>query len=247
MVSGTAPQIALDIGVVPEYAATALTAPITVGAYVGIPIVNADGKLFGTVCGLDPASQPESLRAHQPLLDLLSSLLSAVLEADVAATTIARELEQARSDAETDALTGLINRRGWDRYLQQEEQRYRRFGDPACVVVLDLDHLKIVNDTEGHDAGDRYLQRAARALAAATRSADILARIGGDEFGIVLSGAGVEQADVLVDRMQLALHEAGIAGSFGHAPYTVVTGFPGAWQAADEAMYEQKRKRRQRV
>ena len=209
--------------------------------------MNSEGDLFGTLCGYDPASQPESLRAQRPLLDLLSSLLSAVLEADIAATSVARELEQARSDAETDALTGLINRRGWDRHLEQEEHRYRRFGDPACVVVLDLDHLKIVNDTEGHDAGDRYLQRAAQVLAGTVRGSDILARIGGDEFGIVMSGAGVGQADELVERMRLALHEAGIAGSFGHAPYSVVSGFPGAWQAADEAMYEQKRKRRQRV
>jgi GAF domain-containing protein len=55
MVTGTAPQIAPDVSVVPAYAATALTAPITVGAYVGTPIVNPDGELFGTVCGYDPA------------------------------------------------------------------------------------------------------------------------------------------------------------------------------------------------
>jgi GAF domain-containing protein len=103
MVSGAAPQIAPDISVVPEYAATALAAPIDIGAYVGTPIVGPDGELIGTVCGFDPAAQPESLRAQQPLLGLLSSLLSAVLEADITSTAIARELERACSDAETDA------------------------------------------------------------------------------------------------------------------------------------------------
>ena len=219
-------------------------APIPVGAYMGSPFVEPVGELFGTLCGYDPDVQPAGLRAHEPLLALLSDLLSAVLEADIAATTTARALEQARRDAETDALTGLINRRGWDRYLQQEEQRYRRFGDPACVAVLDLDHLKIVNDTEGHEAGDRYLQRTAQILGEVSRSSDVLARLGGDEFGIVLTGASIEQADELVERMEKALQEAGIAGCFGHAAYSVVTGFPGAWQAADQAMYEQKRLRR---
>lgn len=246
MVAGTAPQIAPDVSVVPEYAAAAATAPIPVGAYVGTPIVRPDGELFGTVCGYAPSSQPETLRAHQPLLGLLSSLLSSVLEADFAATATARELEQARREADTDALTGLVNRRGWDRYLQQEEQRYRRFGDPACVVVLDLDYLKVVNDTHGHEAGDRYIQRAAHIVAASTRPTDVVARLGGDEFGIVMADASIEQADELVERLGRALQAGGIAGSIGHAPYSVVSGFPGAWQAADQAMYEQKRQRRHR-
>jgi diguanylate cyclase (GGDEF)-like protein len=65
-----------------------------------------------------------------------------------------------------------------------EEERFRRFGDPACVVVMDLDRLKVVNDTQGHGAGDHYIRRAA----------DVLARLGGDEFGIVAPGMTPEQA-----------------------------------------------------
>ena len=244
MVSGTAPRIAPDVSAVPEYAAAAARAPIEISSYIGTPIVQPDGELFGTVCGFDRHRKPVSLTEHRPLLDLLSSLLSAVLESDLRATAIARELEQARREAEVDALTGLLNRRGWDRYLRHEEQRFRRFGDPACVVVLDLDHLKIVNDTQGHEAGDHYIRRAATVLAGTVRKGDVLARLGGDEFGVVAVGATPEQAGELVARAERAMAAAGVAGSFGHAPYSVVTGFPGAWQAADEAMYEQKRRRR---
>lgn len=244
MVSGVAPRIAPDVGEVPEYAAVAAVAPVSVGAYVGTPIVSPDGSLFGTLCGFDPARQPVSLLAHTSVLDLLSSMLSAVLEADLAATAAARELEAARWEADTDALTGLLNRRGWDRYLIREEVRFRRFGDLACVVVLDLDHLKVVNDTRGHDAGDRYIRQAAQVLAATARSGDVLARLGGDEFGIVAIGASTAEAEKLVLRMEQALQRAGVAGSFGHAPYSVVSGFPGAWQAADQAMYEKKRRNR---
>ena len=244
MVASTAPQIAPDVALVPDYAAAAAIAPITVGAYLGTPIVRGDGSLFGTLCGYDPEPQPRSLTAHQPLLDLLSSMLSAVLDADHTATVTARELETARRQADTDALTGLLNRRGWDRYLDQEERRFQRFGDAACVIVLDLDHLKIVNDTHGHDAGDRYIREAGRVLTATARPGDILSRLGGDEFGIVAVGATTAQAADLVGRMENALQEAGVSGSFGHAPYSVVTGFPGAWQAADEAMYVQKKQRR---
>lgn len=248
MATGAAPRIAPDVGLVPEYAASAANVlPLIVNAYVGTPIVRPDGELFGTVCGYDPRRQAESLLEHQPLLDLLSSLLSAVLEADSTATATARELEVARREADTDTLTGLMNRRGWDRFLALEEQRYRRFGDPACVVVLDLDRLKTINDTQGHDAGDRYIQRTARVLAESIRPGDVLARLGGDEFGMLAVGAGVEQTVELVERLEKSLESAGVSGSFGHAPYSVVAGFPGAWQAADLAMYERKRLRREQL
>jgi diguanylate cyclase (GGDEF)-like protein len=153
----------------------------------------------------------------------------------------------ARREADLDVLTGLLNRRGWDRYLQVEEERYRKFGDLACVVVIDLDRLKIVNDTRGHEAGDRYIQRAAQVLAEVVREGDVLARLGGDEFGIVAVGATTEQADDMVLRADRALRLSGVAGSIGFAPYSVVSGFPGAWAAADRAMYEQKRRRRGRL
>jgi diguanylate cyclase (GGDEF)-like protein len=244
MIEGTTPRIAPDVREVPQYAAMAAAAPVEVNAYVGTPIVSGDGRLFGTVCGYDPSPQPDALRDQLPLLDLLSGLLSAVLDADLSATAASRELERARREAETDALTGLLNRRGWDRFVAREEERFRRFGDVASVVVLDLDDLKTVNDVQGHDAGDAYLRRAAAVLAAVVRRDDVLARLGGDEFGIIAVGASAEAAAELVARAEKALADAGVSGSFGHAPYTIVAGFPGALKAADEAMYEQKRGRR---
>ena len=244
MVSADAPRIAPDVAGIPAYARIAGALPFDINAYVGTPIVWPDGSLFGTVCGFDPSTKPDELRAHLPLLDLLSSLLSSVLEADLGATSAARAAEIARREADVDPLTGLLNRRGWNRFLTQEEHRFRRFGDSASVVVIDLDNLKVVNDTWGHDAGDQYILRAARALASTVRSGDVLARLGGDEFGVIAVGCTPEQGAELVVRASHALSAAGVSGSFGHAPYSIVAGFPGAWRAADEAMYEQKRRRR---
>ena len=247
MVSGEGPRIAPDVAHTPGYTDVAEAAAIPIGAYAGTPIAAPDEELFGTVCGFHPQPQPESVMVDRSLLDLLSSLLSAVLAGDLHATAVARELERARREADADVLTGLLNRRGWDRYLQVEEERFRRFGDPACVVVIDLDRLKVVNDTQGHEAGDRYIQRAAQVLASTVRQGDVLARLGGDEFGIVAVGATPEQASEMVLRADRAMRLSGVTGSFGFAPYSVVSGFPGAWEAADQAMYEQKRRRRARV
>ncbi|WP_111767966.1 GGDEF domain-containing protein [Nakamurella deserti] len=241
MATGRAPQIAPDVSAVRAYDVLEKALPMSIGAYVGTPIVMPDGALFGTVCGFATTAQDDSMLRLQPLLGLLSSLLSSVLDADTSVTAAARALERTRIEAETDALTGLVNRRGWDRFLEEEEDRFKRFADPACVIVMDLDRLKYVNDTFGHHEGDRYIQRAATAMASTVRQGDVLARLGGDEFGVVMIGASPDQAGKLVDRMAAALQEAGVSCSFGAAPYTVVAGFPGAWRAADEAMYEAKR------
>ncbi len=242
MVSGAAPRIAPDVGAVPEYAAAAANVlPLVVNAYVGTPIVRPDGELFGTVCGYDPRRQAESLHEHQPLLDLLSSLLSAVLEADSTATAIARELEVARREADTDTLTGLMNRRGWDRFLALEEQRYRRFGDPACVVVLDLDRLKLINDTQGHDAGARYIQRTARVLTESIRPGDLLARLGGDEFAILLPATTIELACEIGERVRAAVADSSllpVSLSIGIAPLAKDSRV--ALLAADTALYKAK-------
>ncbi|CAN5590322.1 hypothetical protein BH23ACT3_BH23ACT3_05870 [soil metagenome] len=244
MAAGRSPQIAPDAMAVPEYARSGVARQIDIGSYVGIPIHRSDGELFGTLCGLDPSVRSEEMLQHAPLLQLLSTLLSTILEADLHRTQIERDLERAELAAETDQLTGLFNRRGWDRYIELEEARFRRFGDPGSVIVVDLDRLKVINDTDGHQAGDRYIFRAAEALVEAVRSSDVVARLGGDEFGVIAMNVGPAETEQLVDRIMASFEHFGVAGSVGHAPYTIVAGFPGAFEAADAAMYEEKLRRR---
>jgi diguanylate cyclase len=178
------------------------------------------------------------------MLELLSSLLGSILEADMLKAEQSRRLEQAEARAETDQLTGVVNRHGWQRFMVLEEERYRRFGDPGAVVVVDLDGLKHVNDTMGHAAGDRLIQTAATALKRAVREGDLVARLGGDEFGVLFSRSTLEQTEALVARARLALEEAGVDSSIGYAPYSFSGGFQAAWEAADAAMYEDKFRRR---
>ena len=246
MTQGTTPRVVPDTAALPGLTAAVAAqaaASVRVAAYVGTPIVQPDGELFGTVVGLDPEPLPSADLAHEPLLDLLSSLLSSVLAADGAAVRTARELERAVSEAETDPLTGLLNRRGWERWLRREEERFRRFGDPASVLMMDLDGLKAVNDTQGHDAGDRVIRRTADTLARAVRPGDPIARLGGDEFGLVAS-TGAADAQPLADRLQAALLDVEAPCSFGVAPFRVDGTFEAAIAEADAAMYENKRARR---
>lgn len=244
MVTGAGPQIAPDVDLVPAYASAGVRADVEIGAYVGLPLMQENGQMFGTLCGLDPVSQSSELTRHAPLLQMLAQLLSSILQADQQRTAAQRLAERLAMEAETDVMTGLYNRRGWERFLQAEEARYRRFGESGSVVILDLDSLKLVNDQYGHDAGDEHIRQAARAIRETTRASDVVARLGGDEFGILAADTDSVQAQQLVDRLQEQLNRVGTPGSIGHAPYTIISGFPGAWQTADLAMYEQKKARR---
>jgi diguanylate cyclase (GGDEF)-like protein len=246
MVSGETPRVVPDTGTEPalcDVIARSAENGMPVAAYVGTPILYPDGDLFGTVIGINAEPLDAGFVSNESLLDLLSSLLSSVLEADTNAVESARELERAVSDSETDSLTGLLNRRGWERWLSREEERFRRFGDPACVVMMDLDGLKRVNDTEGHDAGDVYLRRTAETLRSVTRRGDPVARLGGDEFAMVAT-VGPEDARSLLTRLQEALDAAGTPCSAGVAHVGIASGFAEAVATADAAMYDDKRARR---
>lgn len=148
-----------------------------------------------------------------------------------------------RRAAVTDELTGLSNRRGLLAAARPLVLSAARAGTPVTVLYVDVNGLKQVNDTQGHAAGDRIISRAGVALSQALREADVLARVGGDEFAAVLSGSGVADVPTLVDRVHRALADAGVSASCGAAHPS-----PGSEQTlefllerADAAMYAVKR------
>lgn len=122
-----------------------------------------------------------------------------------------------REISRTDMLTGIPNRRSIMEVLDKEVARTRRHGPPLCVVILDLDHFKKVNDTWGHPTGDKVLQEAARVLRESIRSCDSIGRYGGEEFMIVLPDTHAEGAAVLLERCRAALAATIIRAETGKA------------------------------
>ncbi len=244
MVAGNGPRIAPNSVLVSAYAEAPIVDQIPIGAYVGVPLMAEDGRLFGTLCAIDPRPQPEAITDQLPLIELLAKLLSSILRADMAAAEQARRADRLQTEAFTDALTGLYNRRGWDQLLAAEEESCASYGFPACVVVADLDNLKMVNDSLGHEAGDTLIQRAGQILRQETRKHDVVARIGGDEFVVLCTECALLQGQWLGTRLQQALLESQICASVGVAARHPSRGLKAAWAEADRAMYQQKQTRR---
>lgn len=163
-------------------------------------------------------------------------------------------LDSCEEAAFTDHLTGLANRRRFERQLEREVSRTRRFNRPFCLLLLDIDLFKRVNDTYGHDAGDEAIRRLGNALQAGTRGIDTAARVGGEEFGVILTETDFAHGLEVAERLRASISEMDVpvAGqitvSVGLAEFNA--GSRDArelFSAADAALYEAKRKGRDRV
>ena len=173
-----------------------------------------------------------------------------------------RELRDARDElrlqAHTDSLTGLNNRRFFMQRLSEEVARVRRHGSRLAVLLFDLDHFKRVNDTYGHDAGDRILQAVAGASAKVKRLTDVAARIGGEEFALLLPETDLDGATQMALRLREAIEQMRsanpedsqirVTASIGVAHVSQSSrDVENVLKLADEALYEAKGLGRNRV
>ncbi|WP_170302077.1 sensor domain-containing diguanylate cyclase [Desulfosarcina widdelii] len=165
-------------------------------------------------------------------------------EREQAIVSLTHQLE---AQAVTDSLTGLLNRRGWKNCIAREEARTRRYGNKGCVIILDLDGLKKINDTLGHEAGDELILRATRCLRTALRDVDQIARIGGDEFAILSTECTEKNVQTILKRVEEQFESENVSASWGMAAFDRSTRIEAAQRVADKKMYEMKKRNRKNV
>lgn len=163
-------------------------------------------------------------------------------------------LDTCQEEAFTDHLTGIPNRRRFERHLDREIARWRRYGHSFCLLLMDIDNFKLVNDNHGHEAGDRVLVTVSKILQEGIRGIDMAARIGGEEFGIILTETDFARGLEVAERLRSSIREAEtpsvgiITASFGVAECPSSGHTQGELQAAaDAALYDAKRSGRDRV
>lgn len=126
---------------------------------------------------------------------------------------ISRELEDARRESAQDPLTGLANRKAFDEYITRSIELHSLLGQPACVMMIDVDHFKLVNDTLGHPVGDAVLRQIADLLSRTfLRRVDFVCRYGGDEFAVILQETSLENALPLAERLRQKVHDIPVVG-----------------------------------
>lgn len=167
--------------------------------------------------------------------------------------TTRERLDEAEKNADQDHLLPMLNRRAFVRELTRHIALADRHGIPASLIYFDLNDFKAINDSIGHSGGDAVLKQLASVLAANVRDTDRLGRLGGDEFGVLLSHADQAQAHMKADLLARKLHEAptiwngqSIPLSFAYGAFEMKAGDNAdlAIARADEAMYVHKRAKR---
>lgn len=216
--------------------------------YAGAPIVDAQGLVLGTLAVLDTQPRVFSTEQESALQDLATLVMTAL--------DSRKRARQLAHMAMTDYLTGLSNRALFERALEAEMAHAMRTGEHFTVLCMDLDGFKEVNDGFGHAAGDEVLREVSRRLAQQVRVGDVLARFGGDEFGIVMRHGAKDSAQILAKRIVRAVSapitlssgdEIGVGISVGMAAYSDdVESVHKLLAQADQALYQAKKQNEKR-
>ena len=191
-----------------------------------------------------PLGSPAIDAATGPGLYGVPGLPDEVADTFVRLCSIALRMDVLRHDSTHDPLTGLLNRRSFDQTLLESAARSERYGWPFALALLDLDHFKALNDRLGHAAGDKVLRAVGTELRRSLRSGDVAARVGGDEFAVILAQGDVVTVRALVDRLDRGVREVdlgkiGLSVGVAFAP-DEATDVDDLYRLADGRLYEAK-------
>lgn len=216
-------------------------------SFMGIPLRH-DGKVLGLLAlgNRQEGYEPAMVQMLEPLTLTLGTLI----HARAVEEERARVERQLVRQATVDALTGLANRRRFFDVTDSLLAQCRRYGTPATVALMDLDHFKQVNDRHGHAMGDAVLKAFSAVLLEVLRESDLAARVGGEEFAVLLPSTSAQEALIPLERIRQMLaervvrlgeHEVSVSVSIGLCEWRDGLGSPDAWLAqADQALYAAK-------
>lgn len=222
-------------------------------------MLRPDGSLPEDGHMLDGAVLGELVALTRAMLERTRAIEDQIARSDRETRALHRNLEDARRSAEIDHLTGLPNRRAFEDRFEREVLAARAAGEPLCVAFCDIDRFKRINDTHGHDAGDRVLRVIARAFNAISNEKCHVARHGGEEFVVLLRGKTLAEAYRILDDMRSAVADRRMVNRATDVPFGKVSFSAGvadvltyadpraALKAADEALYVAKNEGRNRV
>ncbi len=169
--------------------------------YAGAPLLTPEGAAIGTICVMD--------QKPRELTPLQRKALGALARRVIVQLEMRQLLARFELESMSDSLTGLWNRRAFDKRLREEWARHGRTPQSLGLLLFDVDKFKSFNDTFGHPQGDEALQQVARAAEATLRDSDFLARYGGEEFAVLMPEMDTDGAQMAAERLRAAVQQAG--------------------------------------
>lgn len=229
----------------------------------GVPISDPHGKKFGTLCIADDVEREFSADERR-LLSGFGRVVSNDICVRSAAYYAVGDLVQLEKDkcdlfelATLDPLTHALNRRSFEKFAHREFSRFQRESNRLSVLMLDIDHFKSVNDTHGHAIGDQVIAKLVSVVTKCLRVEDLVGRLGGEEFAVVLVETDGAQAEAVANRIRNEIKQVEFPGSTGPFSITISIGLSepvpydknisSALNRADEALYMAKQTGRDRV
>jgi len=189
-------------------------------------------------------------RRHGTASEREQELKAKLIELESETQGLREQIREAAIKAVKDAVTGLPNRQAYDERMEQEFSRWKRFGEPLAVLVWDIDDFKKINDTYGHQSGDKALRAMAQKLKDTIRETDFIARYGGEEFVVLLVGTDLEGAKEVAEKMRQRIEKVGLKANTEMIRMTVSGGISmfrqgdlpqDVFERADQALYKAKR------
>jgi len=238
VVANAAPLVLQDARTDPVMCSNLAIPDLDVIAYAGFPVVSPSGHVFGSLCAIESAPRAWALTELEALADIAVLVGSELERRDL--------VRRFAMDARTDVLTGMANRRSWEEELPTALRRAERLGHPLSVALIDVDHFKAFNDLYGHPAGDGALREIGARWRAHVRDIDLLARIGGEEFGLLLPGCDANRALEVVERLRADMPE-GLTASAGIVSWAIPLTADQFIAEADRALYRAKTDGRDRA
>ncbi len=214
-----------------------------------------NSRLDAILGAMDRRQQSEQLR-DATMQEQLQRLASRVRDMEVSAEEVGQRLAEQRRLALLDSLTQLPNRRAYEERIEQEFERWQRYGRPLSLALCDVDNFKVINDSFGHLAGDKVLRIIARTMRNRLRKADFMARYGGEEFAILMPETTAEEALAVIEAIRVAIAESPFHFRNQPVPITLSGGISALqrgdqrddlFERADAALYCAKQNGRNRT
>lgn len=216
---------------------------------------NVEAKLSALLSKVDQARELREKRDDQ-VSERLKTMVERIQVMEVEAQTFRTHLEEQRQQAMIDSLTGLANRAGLQKRMDEEYERWLRYGGQLLLVVLDVDHFKSINDRFGHLAGDKVLRLISMQLSRRLRKTDYIGRFGGEEFVVLMPGTSLEQGAIALEELRAGIEASPFHFKNEPVPVTISIGYTqfsygdtldSVFERADQAMYRAKDQGRNRA